>query len=93
MRNHYTDDPKCNSFLILAKIYDAFIASFSGLTSILRLPKSSKILGVPKSAPPEPKGTILMSAYDVLKYGLFSLLLFLLQDIKKHWATKNSSQP
>ena len=40
MRNHNADDHKFASSLIIAYIYDAFIALFFGMTSILRLPKS-----------------------------------------------------
>ena len=40
MRNHTNEDHKFASFLIITYIYDAIFASFSGMTSILRLLKS-----------------------------------------------------
>jgi hypothetical protein len=40
MRNNNAEDHKFASLLMNAYIYDAMIASFSGITSILRLPKS-----------------------------------------------------
>jgi hypothetical protein len=40
MRNHDVEDHKFASLLIIAYIYDDIIASFSRITSILRLPKS-----------------------------------------------------